>query len=730
MPEDSISIVGTIEKILYNNPESGFVIGTFVSENSLQPITIKGTLFNIYENETLHLKGNWVDHKIYGRQFSISEFMTVEPKSIEGMVRYLSSKIFNGIGEKTANRIVEKFGENTFKIIDSSPELLSKVKGIGKKQKKSILSVWENQKGLRDVMAFLRGVGISYSYAQLIYNKNGLNSIPIIKSNPYHLTKIPGIGFLTADMIARKLGFENNSPHRASAGILYTIEQQLNNGHTCFPKNELLEITSKELNIDYEILKNSLKQLLIDQILKIFEMKDLNGLTQEFISSKRFYEAERRVAENIYRIQRSKAFTIFDSEEYMIEEQEIKAGLKLDKFQREAVEAALKNKVLIITGGPGTGKTTIVRFILGLMRSRIPSIGLAAPTGRAAKRISETTGKASYTIHRLLEASNMGFQKDRENQLEQELLILDETSMIDTMLMDKLLEAVPSASRLILVGDVDQLPSVGAGALLSDLIDSGIIPVVRLDQIFRQSKDSFITLNAHKVRRGELLDFSKINNHDGKEKNLLDFYFIEESNPEKIVEKILLLNFERIPERFKLDPMVDIQVLTPMHRGITGALNLNKKIQEKVNFESKGMEHRGVLYRIGDKVMQQQNDYDKGVFNGDLGRIVNFDIVNKEFLVKFDHGTVQYEPKEMDQLSLAYAITVHKSQGSEYSAVIIPITSHHFVMLQRNLLYTAITRGKKLVILIGTKAAVKNAVQNEATLRRYTGLKKQLGVVI
>ena len=726
MPEGYTSIVGSIKKILFNNPESGFIIGTFIPENSLKSITVKGIVFNTYENEKLNLKGTWENHKIYGRQFAISEFMTVEPKSKDGMVRYLSSKAFKGIGEKTAKRIVDKFGENTFKIIDNSPELLSQVSGVGKKQKKSILSSWDDQKGLREVMTFLRGVGISYSYAQLIFAKNGLNSVPIIKNNPYELTKISGIGFITADMIARKLGFENNSPFRASAGILYTLEQQLNNGHTCYPRNELIEIASKELNIDNKMLKNSVQQLLNDRILKLYEIENFNGLKQEFISITRLYEAEKRVAKNIFRILRSKAFTVFDSETTLIDIQELNSGLKLDRFQREAVEASLKNKVLIITGGPGTGKTTIVKFILSLMGSRIPSIGIAAPTGRAAKRISETTGKLSYTIHRLLEATNIGFQRDNENQLDQELFILDETSMIDTILMDRFLEAVPSASRLILVGDVDQLPSVGAGALLSDLIDSELIPVVRLDHIFRQAKDSFITVNAHKVRRGELLGLTNKNYSSEVEKELLDFYFIEESNPEKIVEKILLLNFQRIPERFKLDPLSDVQVLTPMHRGVTGSLNLNKKIQEKINFKSKGIEYRGIIYRVGDKVMQQQNDYDKRVFNGDLGHIVRYDEDTNEIFVRFDNSIVSYDYKELDQLSLAYAITVHKSQGSEYSAVILPITSHHFVMLQRNLLYTAITRGKKLVVLIGTETAVKMAVKNEGTLRRYTGLRNQL----
>ncbi|MBL4823867.1 MAG: ATP-dependent RecD-like DNA helicase, partial [SAR324 cluster bacterium] len=546
------------------------------------------------------------------------------------------------------------------------------------------------------------------------------------KANPYQLTDIPGIGFITADGIARNLGFDKNSPHRAAAGLLYMLDQQAQNGHTCFPRPPLLEKTTQELDIDSTMLESSIVQLLEDRLLNSEKIKDASGIEQELISRPRLYLAERRIAENIYRILNSEAYTNFEGEFSLIEEQERKVGLKLDPVQKEAVEAALQHKVLIITGGPGTGKTTIVRFMLGLMRPRIPSIGLAAPTGRAAKRITETTGAAASTIHRLLEASNMGFQRDRENPLDQELLILDETSMIDTTLMDHFLEAVPSASRLILVGDVDQLPSVGAGAVLLDLIESGTIPVVRLDHIFRQAADSFITVNAHKVRRGEVPDFSRLIQKDNAEKELLDFYFIKESNPEKIVEKILLMSTERIPQRFELDPMLEIQVLTPMHRGVTGSLHLNRKLQEKMNPAGISLEHREQLFRIGDKVMQQQNDYEKQVFNGDLGRIVNCDPKTKELHVQFEQEIVHYKAKELDQLSLAYAITVHKSQGSEYAAVILPLTTHHYMMLQRNLLYTAITRGKQLVVLIGTESAIRMAVENEGTMRRFTGLQQQL----
>ena len=725
MSTEEVTLIGTLEKILYSNPENGFIIGTFLTENTIRPVTVKGIVYNNVVHETLNLKGNWENHKIYGRQFSFREFMPVAPKSEEGMIRYLSSEIFKGIGKKTAQRIVNKFGNDTFKIIDSSPELLSKIKGVNKKQQKSLLNSWEEQRGLRDVMTFLRGVGISHGFAQRIYAKHGMNSIPLIKANPYLLTDISGIGFLTADGIAHNLGFDKNSPHRAAAGLLYMLEQQVLNGHTCYPLPDLLEKTAPELLIDKTILEESLNQLIEDRLIYCAEQNDENGERQKFIARMRYYRAEQRIAENIFRILKSKAYTIFESESSLIEEQERKVGLKLDEAQREAVNAVLKYKVLIVTGGPGTGKTTLVRFILGLMRPKIPSIALAAPTGRAAKRITETTGSSSSTIHRLLEATNVGFQRNRENPLDQELIIIDETSMIDTLLMDSFLEAVPSASRLIIVGDVDQLPSVGAGTVLQDFIKSGSIPVVRLNHIFRQAYGSFITVNAHKVRRGELPSVNKSSKQSDLKDQLQDYYFIEESDQEKIVEKILLLNTERIPQRFKLDPMKEIQVLTPMHRGITGASQLNRNLQEKINPDAKGIEHREQWFRVGDKIMQQQNDYEKQVFNGDLGRVVDCDQDSKELYVRFEQSHIHYKSNELDQLTLAYAITVHKSQGSEYSAVIMPITTHHYMMLQRNLLYTAITRGKQLVVLIGTSAAVRIAVQNQGTLNRYTGLLNQ-----
>ena len=725
MSSEEVTLIGTLEKILYSNPENGFIIGTFLTENTIRPVTVKGIVYNNVVHETLNLKGNWENHKIYGRQFSFREFMPVAPKSEEGMIRYLSSEIFKGIGKKTAQRIVNKLGNDTFKIIDSSPELLSKIKGVNRKQQKSLLNSWEEQRGLRDVMTFLRGVGISHSFAQRIYAKHGMNSIPLIKANPYLLTDISGIGFLTADGIAHNLGFDKNSPHRAAAGLLYMLEQQVLNGHTCYPLPDLLEKTASELLIDKTSLEEPLNQLIEDRLIHCAEQNDENGEKQKFITRIRYYRAEQRIAENIFRILKSKAYTIFERESSLIEEQERKVGLKLDQAQREAVSAVLKHKVLIVTGGPGTGKTTLVRFILGLMRPKIPSIALAAPTGRAAKRITETTGSSSSTIHRLLEATNVGFQRNRENPLDQELIIIDETSMIDTLLMDSLLEAVPSASRLIIVGDVDQLPSVGAGTVLQDFIKSGSIPVVRLNHIFRQAYGSFITVNAHKVRRGELPSVNKSSKQSDLKNQLQDYYFIEESDQNKIVEKILLLNTERIPQRFKLDPMKEIQVLTPMHRGITGASQLNRNLQEKINPDAKGIEHREQWFRVGDKIMQQQNDYEKQVFNGDLGRVVDCDQDSKELYVKFEQSHIHYKSNELDQLTLAYAITVHKSQGSEYSAVIMPITTHHYMMLQRNLLYTAITRGKQLVVLIGTSTAVRIAVENQGTLNRYTGLLNQ-----
>ncbi len=710
-------LTGTLQRVVFSQPDRGFMIAKFLLEDGDTLVTVKGTLFQVSEQETLRLKGHWEEHRTFGLQFAVEEFMPVQPSTLEGITRFLASGVFKGIGEATARRIVDKFGTDTFEILDRSPESLLRVKGVNKTQYRTLIEGWEDQKGMRDVLSFLHGLGVAPSVAQKIFAEYGLNSIPNLQHNPYQITDLPGVGFLTADGIARKLGFDENSPERAQAGLLYLLEQQAINGHTCFPRNALVELAQRELRILPDVTEPAFAPLLESR-----QIIELPGGDEPRFAQLKLFHAERRIAENLMRILNSDPLTTLPDPQGQIQQQEHLLGLSLDEAQREAVEAAMQNKVLIITGGPGTGKTTIVRFILALIRSQIPNLALAAPTGRAAKRLNEATKTPASTIHRLLEANNLGFQRNRDLPLEQELIVIDESSMIDTLLMDALLQAVPPSSRLLLVGDVDQLPSVGPGSVLRDCIESELVPVARLDRIFRQAQDSRITVNAHSIRRGILPDLDRV--ASGAE--LRDFYFIREPDPEQVAEKIATLVAERIPKRFGLDPFQEVQVLTPMHRGITGSVALNQKLQQILNPEGPAVEHRSRLLRLGDKVMQQQNDYEKEVFNGDTGRILSVDTDTRTVVVEFDQGLVTYESKDLDQLLLAYAISVHKSQGSEYPAVVIPLTTHHYVMLQRNLLYTALTRGKQLVILVGTEQAVRHAVESEQTLVRYTYLPDQL----
>ena len=725
MSQDEVTLIGTIDRIVYEQPETGFLIASFLVENSLDPITIKGTIFNVSEQSLLEIKGKWEVHKTYGKQLAVKEFAPVLPQSRLGIERYLTSDI-PGIGKKTASRIVGEFGEDTFKIIDESPQELLKIPKFNKRQLKQLLEVWEEKKSERDVLTFLHEVGSSSAQALKIFQHFGLNAIPVLKSNPYQLTEIHGIGFQIADQIARNLGFDENSPQRATAGVLYILTQLSLNGHTCYPREALLEKTTGELGIEKTIVAEAIQQLLKDRLVKSKEILSASqdSPVQEMIADPRLYYAERRIAEDLSRILKSEAYTEFSNPEPLIADIEKKLGVALDTVQKEAVLAALEHKVMIITGGPGTGKTTIIRFILELVHKQIPHISLAAPTGRAAKRLSEANHRPASTIHRLLGASRLGFEKERDNPIDSELVIIDEVSMIDTILMAALLDAIRSEARVILVGDVDQLPSVGPGVILLNLILSKIIPVVRLEKIFRQAADSLITVNAHNVRKGVYPVTQPSNPNE-----LLDFYFIPEADPVKVVEKIITMTTERIPKRFKFDPKTEIQVLTPMHRGITGSINLNQQLQKRMNPSTQFLQYKEQQFKVGDKVIQQQNSYEKEVFNGDVGIIVECDEKSRALLVRFDSGKVEYEADELEQLNLAYAISVHKSQGSEYPAVILPLTTHHYVMLQRNLLYTAMTRGKQLVVIIGMENAMRLAVNNASPALRHTLLQSEFNEV-
>lgn len=718
-----VDLVGTLEQIIFSQPESGFMIAVFQPEKQNDRITIKGTIFNVSENDTLMIRGDWVNHPKYGRQVMVKEFMPVLPSSLLGIERYLSSGLFKHIGDKTAQAIVEEFGLDTFAVIDETPEKLLKVEKVNQKKLDSLLKTWETYKGERDVRSFLNELGITMALANRILREVGLSAQSIIQTNPYELTRIEGIGFQTADNIARKIGFDMNSVERACAAVLYTLDQSVHNGHTCLPADFLQEQTVKQLGIDEELVRKGRQLLLEDKLLKA-RLIDLGGTEMEFVCRNRQYYQEKYIAENLHRILTGHAEHQFDDPGKKIRKVERKLEIELDEQQRKAVTMALTEKVLIITGGPGTGKTTIVRFILAMMRGFISEIALCAPTGRAAKRLEETTGHHALTLHRLLEYNMEGFNRNHNNPLDSDLIIVDECSMIDTSLMHAMLRAVQSEARLVLVGDADQLPSVGPGNVLLNLIESQQIPVVKLETIFRQSQGSEIVINAHKVRRGQLPNLKRVTDPEST-----DFFFVNEIDPDRMVDKIVTMVRDRIPQRFNFNPKTDIQVLTPMHRGPVGSVRLNTSLQAALNPNREGVKRKDFIYSVGDKVMQQVNNYDHDVFNGDIGIVVSCSPKTNELEVKFDHHQVQYTEKELDQLTLAYAISIHKSQGSEYPAVVVVASTQHYIMLQRNLLYTAITRGKRLVVVVGMEKAVQLAVENSSPTLRYTGLLHELNLV-
>lgn len=715
------TLVGILDHITYQNPENSFLIGRFLPEAARAPITVKGRLFNVREGQTLKLWGDWEEHREYGRQFAVSAFLVSEPTTLEGMERYLASGIIKGVGEVLARRIVKTFGEATFQVIDETPEKLLRVPKFPRKALAAVKTVWKEQKAIRDIMVFLHGQGISQAYADKIFTTYGFASVEVLKDNPYRLAlDVRGIGFRIADGIARGLGMAVDAPQRAEAGVVYVLEEISGEGHTGLPRTMLLERAGAVLELGRDIVERAVETLLSDGLLKSLPAEP-GGDGEEFLARPRMHRAERAIAANLERIEKGQAETQFKNVGGGVERLEKESGIYLAAGQRQAVLAALEHKLLIVTGGPGTGKTTIIRFILGLAAPSLPLVALCAPTGRAAKRLAEATGRPASTIHRLLAAGAKGFERTAERPIEAELVIVDESSMIDTLLMEALLEAIPAGARLVLVGDVDQLPSVGPGMVLADLIASQRFPVVRLEQIFRQLERSRITENAHRIRKGQLPDLSRPDSDD-----LVDFYFLPEGDPARIVEKILTTVTKRIPERFEFDPKSEVQVLTPMHRGPTGAVNLNARLQDALNPDGEEIVYGEHRFRVGDKVMQTRNDYEKEVFNGDMGEITAHDSQAGLTAISFEEREVVYARKDLDAITLGYAITVHKSQGSEYPAVVLALTTQHAIMLQRNLLYTAITRARRLLVLLGTEKAVRLALNNVRPERRHTRLRRRL----
>lgn len=707
---------GTVESITFQNPESLFVVFKIRPVQAGGLVTAVGKMPAPFLGEQLEIFGQWSEHAKFGRQFQISSFKRTAPADIKGIERFLASGVVKGVGPSTAARMVTHFGVSTLEVIENYPHRLTEVDGIGAKKAEMIRSSYAEMSEMREIMLFLEMHGVSGTYGAKIYKHYGPVAMEVVKDNPYRLAaEVTGIGFRTADQIAMSLGLEPDNPARIVAGIHYALLQTGQAGHCCVPEELLVQETARLLRVDRLEIAIRLSELLKENILYV---EDCNGVT--LIYPHYLYYAEKRVAERLRELLSQQESLEANAYPDMVEQWEQSAGVELAAAQRAAIVAALSHGVLALTGGPGTGKTTTVKGILAVLSGQRNKILLGAPTGRAAKRLSEATGRDASTVHRMLEAAGSGdgplaFLRNEDNPLDADAVILDEVSMMDIALMNSFLRAVPPGCKVILVGDVDQLPAVGPGSVLKDIIRSGVIPVVRLTEVFRQAAESPIVSNAHRINRGMQPVFRPP-----------DFQFVEIASPEATAQAIVTLCAAELPQQ-GFDSFADIQVLSPMHRLECGVENLNKLLQNAINPDEQGKQAItgiNMSFREGDKVMQTRNNYNKAVFNGDIGyiRYINEGRVS----VCFPDIDALYERTELDELQLAYAMSVHKSQGSEYPIVIMPLTAGHHVMLQRNLLYTAITRAKQRVILLGTRAALNTALGNDRTKRRYSLLAERL----
>ena len=711
---------GIIKKFIYTNEENGFAVVVVEDEedNSLNEIVI-GTLSVLNPGEVVKFYGKWVNNPKFGRQFKCEYYEIVYPGTEEGLINFLSSGMIPGIGPAYAKRIVDKFGMETIKILSNTPDRLKEVEGIGEKRIKEIKESWNKHKAVRDIMVFLQSYGISLAYASRIYRTYRHKAVEKIRENPYCLAiDVSGIGFIMADKIAEKMGVKKDSINRAEAGILYLLKRYTEQGHTFYPLEWLSKDVQKELDVSSDSFSRAMERL-VSKSWVVIE-NTTGGEKAVYLSS--LYSAEITCAFELKRIKNFGKRYFKDVSYELIKEVELENGISFSKEQYEAVEKSLENSLLIITGGPGTGKTTLIKGIARIFNKYGAFVLLCAPTGRAAKRLSQATGMPAKTIHRLLEYNprDNEFKKNKDNPLDADLIIVDETSMIDIVLLNKLLSAVKNGTSLIFVGDADQLPSVGPGNVLRDLIASGCIPYVRLKHIFRQKKGSDIVINAHKINRGQFIDIS--NKYSDNQR----FYFIKMREPQKIKSAIEELVKNRIPSKFGYDKKEDIQVITPMYKGILGVDSLNESLQNICNPVESGLKKKNIIYKVGDKVMQVVNDYDKDVYNGDIGYIREIHEEAKYLIIEYNDKVVAYDFLDIDEIVLAYAISVHKSQGSEYKCVIMPISNQHYIMLQRNLLYTAITRGKELVVLVGDEEALRYAIKNDRITKRYTDLRGRI----
>jgi exodeoxyribonuclease V alpha subunit len=725
--DSGASIEGTLERVVFQNPENNWTVAKFAPEAGGEAVTIVGPLLGVTIGASLRVRGKWVVDKRYGEQFKIDSYQTKSPETLLGIERYLGSGLVPGIGPELAKRVVKHFGLDTMTIIEATPHRLAEVEGIGATRVAKIGTAWKSQKDIQDVMVFLRGHGVSSAYAVRIFKRYGQDAINIVRENPYRLAlDIWGIGFKSADAIAQNLGIAKTAPERIEAGLVHVLGTCGDDGHCHVPELTLINRTAELLEVDSGLLDDPLERLLESELV----VKEVLGDRGHCVSLTAMWHAESEAATAFADLAATPMRPLKIDLEKSLSTLEEDLSIELAPHQRNAIEAAAVDKVVVITGGPGVGKTTIVRGIVSLFFSNHRRIGLAAPTGRAAKRLSESTGMEAITLHRLLEFQPQlgGFNRNADNKLDVDVVIVDEVSMVDIDLFRALVIAMRSSAQLILVGDIDQLPSVGPGSVLADVIASKAATVCRLTEVFRQAASSRIITNAHKVNEGVMPDLAA---PPGREASRSDFYFIERDDPISARETIVDMVAERIPSRFGLDPFRDVQVLCPMHRGELGTLALNTAMQNRLNAGATGVleiKRGDRAFRAGDKVMQIRNDYDKSVFNGDIG-IIN-DIVGDgqtKLVVDFVGGrTAIYERPELDQLVHAYAVSIHKSQGSEYPAIVMPIATQHYMMLQRNLLYTGITRGKQLVVVIGSRRAVNMAVRNNQTRTRWTYLAQRI----
>ena len=708
-------VCGLIARVTFHNSETGFCVLRVRATGHRTPVTVVAHAPAVSAGEWLEAEGIWIENVNYGTQFQASQISTSEPTTEEGIERYLASGMIHGIGAVYAKKLVAVFGSQVIEVIEHDPERLREVPGIGKKRSEMIIEAWDAQRGLRNIMLFLHTHGVGSARATRIYKAYGKNAVQIISENPYRLIEdIHGIGFQSADIIARSLGVEREASDRLRAGLVHLLNEAQANGHCGLPRDELMAQTAALLEVDESLLDEATQlQLKMKQL-----MQATVGVT-DCLFPKAIYQAEAAIGARLSKMALMKPPWPEIDADRALDWVRDQLGFDLAASQQQAVRAVLHARLMVITGGPGVGKTTIMLAILKILLAKKVRVHLCAPTGRSAKRLQETTNQEAKTIHRLLEfnPATGGFVRDEKWPLETDLVVIDEASMVDVPLMHALVQAIPANAGLLLIGDIDQLPSVGPGRVLADLIHSKAASVTRLTEVFRQASHSRIVTNAHAINTGRLPDL------EADASGTSDFFFVPAQDGRDAAEKINLMVTERIPKRFNLRPLEDIQVLCPMRKGLVGTESLNERLQASLNPPGEEViERYGWSYVPGDKVMQIVNDYEKEVYNGDIGQIISLDQRLGELRVRFDQNILVYQASELDALVPAYATTIHKSQGSEYPAVIIPVMQQHFIMLQRSLIYTAVTRGKQLVVLVGERRAIATAVHSAAERMRWTRL--------